>query len=335
MPKLIDLTGQRFGTLRVMRRWNPEDSAAAVITGKIPKLGDMRVFWVCCCDCKNICIRGSYSLTHSKNPSCGCIKVEKRRPGRSRLTECKVCGREVLPPRSVYCSDACAREWKQRQKRVDTPRKGPGGELYITRICQDCRKEYIGHIKSLRCQDCQAEADRRASAESKRRAAYGHTRKLGSTDYCQKCGQPYIVCSGLQRYCKDCAAIATRDNIRAHKRAYNKALYSDPDKREKKNSSARKDWQTERTCIICGKPFVPSSSNQKTCSDECRKANVRNHQRAADAKRNATRGKAKRAAEKLLPPEEQERRRQERNARARENYAKRKQKKSNEEEFHG
>lgn len=201
------------------------------------------------------------------------------------MSKCKVCGGDVTPPRSVYCSDACAAEWKKRSKRVDNPRTSPCGALYTQRICPDCGAVYIGHIKSKRCPDCQSEADRRASAEYKQRRAQGHTRKLGSTDICQMCGNAYIVNSGLQRYCKDCADQARLDNTRKHKREWNKAYYADPEKREEKNSARRKDWKKERCCAVCGKTFVPDSHPQKFCSDECRTINRRNLQKIADAKR--------------------------------------------------
>lgn len=199
--------------------------------------------------------------------------------------KCKVCGGDVLPPRRVYCSSECAYAWKQRRKRVENPRKSPGGALYIQRVCPDCGAEYIGHIRAKRCPDCQAEADRRANAECKQRMAHGRTRRLGSTDICEMCGEPYIVNSGKQRYCKACAEKAVRDNIRRHKRDYNKALYADPEKREQKNSARRIDWQQERVCAVCGKSFMPQTNRQKFCGADCRTINRRNQQKIADAKR--------------------------------------------------
>ena len=201
------------------------------------------------------------------------------------IIKCKVCGGDVLPPRIAYCSDACAKEGKRRQKRVDNPRKSPGGKLYIERTCQDCGRQYIGHIKSLRCPDCQSKSDRHSAAEYRQRIAHGQTRKLGSTDFCEMCGAPYIVNSGRQRYCKACAVNAVRENTRAHKRAWNRAYYADTDNRERKNSKRRGDWQTARKCIVCGVEFIPTSPAQTICGDVCRIIQKRNQQRAADAKR--------------------------------------------------
>lgn len=199
--------------------------------------------------------------------------------------KCRVCGGDINPPRKVFCSDACTHEWKNIARRVENPRKRSGGSLYIPRICIDCGKEYIGHIKTIRCPECQAEATRRNNMECKQRKAKGLTRKIGSTDYCQRCGKPYIVCGGNQRYCKDCSEIAWSENVRAHNREWNKKYYSDAENREKKNSGRRKDWMIERNCTICGKAFMPSYPKQITCSDACHTARIHELQRAADAKR--------------------------------------------------
>ena len=66
MPKKIDLTGQPFGRLIVIREYGRD------------KWG--RVLWLCKCDCgREKVVRGS-SLTRRKNPtvSCGCWNEEKK-----------------------------------------------------------------------------------------------------------------------------------------------------------------------------------------------------------------------------------------------------------------
>ena len=65
MPKKIDLTGQRFGRLLVIREYGRKNG---------------KVAWLCRCDCgREKVVRGS-SLTRSKNPtvSCGCWNEEKK-----------------------------------------------------------------------------------------------------------------------------------------------------------------------------------------------------------------------------------------------------------------
>lgn len=64
MRKVIDLTGQRFGKLVVLRM--SEDY--------IGTDGKKRFNWVCKCDCGNTIITRGYSLKSGHTQSCGCLK---------------------------------------------------------------------------------------------------------------------------------------------------------------------------------------------------------------------------------------------------------------------
>ena len=64
MPKLIDLTGQKFGRLTVLKR-NSEN-----LNGKPA--------WVCQCECGNIKIIRGTDLRSGKTLSCGCLQKERR-----------------------------------------------------------------------------------------------------------------------------------------------------------------------------------------------------------------------------------------------------------------
>ena len=61
--KKIDLTGQRFGQLTVLREEPQRD-----------KYG--RVMWVCRCDCGNVVAVASGELRNGHKKSCGCLKKE-------------------------------------------------------------------------------------------------------------------------------------------------------------------------------------------------------------------------------------------------------------------
>lgn len=63
MPKLIDLTGQKFGKLTVMGR-APKDNKKGVVK------------WQCLCDCGSTTIVVSNNLRSEKTKSCGCWKSE-------------------------------------------------------------------------------------------------------------------------------------------------------------------------------------------------------------------------------------------------------------------
>lgn len=61
MAKMIDLTGQRFGRLTVIKRNGSKDGHAA---------------WECVCDCgRHTVVNGRY-LTSGKTKSCGCLHNE-------------------------------------------------------------------------------------------------------------------------------------------------------------------------------------------------------------------------------------------------------------------
>ena len=65
MGNFIDLTGQRFGMLTVIKR----------VDNYIQPNGDTIIKWLCKCDCGNDCItRGSY-LRSNNTRSCGCLKT--------------------------------------------------------------------------------------------------------------------------------------------------------------------------------------------------------------------------------------------------------------------
>lgn len=61
----IDLTGRRFGRLRVL---NPAGHA---------KNGN--ALWLCQCDCGNSTVADSYRLRHGMTRSCGCLRQESSR----------------------------------------------------------------------------------------------------------------------------------------------------------------------------------------------------------------------------------------------------------------
>lgn len=59
MPKIIDLTGQRFGRLLVVKRAESTPGGQAT--------------WLCRCDCGNETSVAGYSLRCGKTKSCGCL----------------------------------------------------------------------------------------------------------------------------------------------------------------------------------------------------------------------------------------------------------------------
>ena len=71
--KLVDLTGQRFGRLTVLRRYEKNSSQG-------------KPLWLCECDCGNETVAAGYSLKSGNTKSCGCYKTEH--PGHTKHSGC-------------------------------------------------------------------------------------------------------------------------------------------------------------------------------------------------------------------------------------------------------
>lgn len=67
MGRFIDLTGQKFNSLKVVQR--------------VGAANDGQALWRCQCDCGNISVVDGKSLRNGGTKSCGCSK-KKPRPGR-------------------------------------------------------------------------------------------------------------------------------------------------------------------------------------------------------------------------------------------------------------
>ena len=68
MPKLIDLTGQRFGRLTVVER----------AENYVAPNGRQAARWVCLCDCGNKTTVVGGDLRTGRTKSCGCFEQESR-----------------------------------------------------------------------------------------------------------------------------------------------------------------------------------------------------------------------------------------------------------------
>ena len=175
---------------------------------------------------------------------------------------CKRCGTPIPYDRHRVFCDACNRLNRREA-------------LLRERTCIDCGKTFYGFPKSKRCPECQSEANKRNDAEAHRRKAAGNSRRIGDKYKCEICGKKYVLTSGRQRYCPDCARIGAKAADAAKSRAYSAAH------REEINDRRR----AGRVCIICGKP-ITSKSCTVTCGDQtCRATRKAQMQKAADARR--------------------------------------------------
>lgn len=128
------------------------------------------------------------------------------------------------------------------------------------RICRTCGVTFPGGPRAWYCPSCRA--DRRREADRRYKRA-GASRKIGSTDICQVCGKPYVVVSGLQKYCSGCAPEAVRSIDREQSKAW-AVEHSDPQQRR----NERQSCTAPILCVVCGKPFLPDDASH-TCSKSC------------------------------------------------------------------
>lgn len=204
-------------------------------------------------------------------------------------------------------------------------------KIYNEKPCMDCGKIVRMHIKSKRCKECQEEENRRNDAAHRRAKARGHTRELGSNDFCTACGKPYIIKSGMQKYCPSCAPAATKAADSQATLAWIQAAYeANPARRDERNAKRRSNWSVQlRRCVVCDVQFLPPNPRRKTCSAECQTEYHRQQQRESDKKRNKVRYQEHKAEFDALSAEDRRAKQDEINRKARENYAKRKNKEEN------
>lgn len=151
------------------------------------------------------------------------------------------------------------------------------------RTCRTCGDIFPGGPRAWYCPDCRTE---REKARKRKYRAYGFSRHLGDIDNCVVCGKEYVVCSGSQKYCTDCAPEAVREIDREQSIRWNR-----------ENDYYAKREETPRSgvkvCVVCGREMSPGT-NTVTCSPECAAARRKEIQHRADAKR---RGRSKEKSE--------------------------------------
>lgn len=181
-----------------------------------------------------------------------------------RIRACKNCGQlfEVPTGKEAYLCEECARKSKYNS-------------VLRERTCKICGASFTGYPRSFFCPECSAERKKQQKKIYKKRKA---SRPLGSTDVCENCGKEYIVNSGLQKYCPDCAEKKVKENIRAHKREY---MAENIEKSEELKAETR---GKRYICPICGKEFEKHTS-AATCSPECERELRRRRQNRSDIKR--------------------------------------------------
>lgn len=181
-----------------------------------------------------------------------------------RVRKCKNCDKvfEVQTGKGVYLCEDCARISRSNS-------------VLRERICKICGAPFMGYPRSFFCPECSAERKKQQKKIYNQRKP---ARPLGSTDICEACGKPYIVNSGRQRYCPECAKEQVDKNIREYKREY---MAKNADKSRKLKADTR---GKRYICPICGREFEKHTPTV-TCSPECERELRRRNQNRADIRR--------------------------------------------------
>lgn len=158
---------------------------------------------------------------------------------------CRECGTPIPhPTRYQKLCDECQQKAIHKDKKVE-------------RICIECGRQFIGGPSAKRCPDCKRERDRERARLHQQAKAAGHVRELGRTYICEACGKPYVLNSGMQKYCPDCMEEQRKKDTRAKVNEYMRA-----------NKGKYPKYPRMRVCVICGKILEPGT-REITCSPEC------------------------------------------------------------------
>lgn len=170
------------------------------------------------------------------------------------------------------------------------------------KTCATCKTDFLGGATATYCPSCRAERirerDRRRTVQQRAKS-----RKVGSLDICEICGDKYTINAGPQKYCEPCAVEQTKQRWQeSFKRQYHgnpirrqeildrsQQWAKDHPDRVKRSSHMHYlnniDAKTDRrrkmyglklrplgrteTCPECGESFTVLERNQKYC-DTCK-----------------------------------------------------------------
>lgn len=98
-----------------------------------------------------------------------------------------------------------------------------GSTTLRSRTCKECGTTFQGGPRAWYCPRCRAERQAQQSREYHQRKKMGNTRIVGQKYPCEICGKKYILSSGLQRFCKECAEKHLKEVDNKQSRDWNKS----------------------------------------------------------------------------------------------------------------
>jgi hypothetical protein len=142
VPVFLDLTGQKFGRLSVLRR--------AENRGK-------KTCWECLCECGNIIITQAWSLRSGHTCSCGCIRIEDLVHARKE-THPKILAQRKIKYKQSNLNAFLLRKYKISSQDYEEMLQRQNG---LCAICgMEMRPPHIDHshattnVRELLCRKC-------------------------------------------------------------------------------------------------------------------------------------------------------------------------------------
>lgn len=114
--------------------------------------------------------------------------------------------------------------------------------MLLERVCQNSNRTFEGGPNAQYCPECRKERNKEYCKKSVLRKKQGEAREIGKLDLCDRCGRPYTVMSGTQRYCPECTPIG---RINAKRRQSMRQT-----RKKSMPAGALSARRPERSCIV-------------------------------------------------------------------------------------
>ena len=130
------------------------------------------------------------------------------------------------------------------------------------RTCRECGVTFQGGPRAWYCPRCRAERQAQQNREYKQRKKMGNVRIIGQKYPCEICGKKYILSSGLQRFCKECAEKHLKEVDNKQSRDWNKS-HPEQMAEHKKNEKEKNEEMKKEVKQIKASPSVIKELREK------------------------------------------------------------------------
>lgn len=115
------------------------------------------------------------------------------------------------------------------------------------RVCRACNNKFLGGPRAWYCPTCRQIRRSEQNRKAKRNKRLGKSVIIGKTvRLCEVCGNPYVIASAMQKYCKNCAAEAIRKKDAEQGRAWAAKKRKDPEWNARRNEARRAAFRAKK-----------------------------------------------------------------------------------------